>query len=94
METGRLRAAAAFSRRNICKVLGGSVSSSSRGGGAGTGSDALAQITVRSGWVASQAAAAALPFPVRGEAKTIVCDKRSEGQHGLLLPHPVSCDAF
>lgn len=35
METGRLRAAAAFSGRNICEILGGS----SRGGGAGTGSE-------------------------------------------------------
>lgn len=35
METGRLRAAAAFSGRNICEIL----RSSSRGGGVGTGSD-------------------------------------------------------
>lgn len=44
--------------------------------------------------MASQAAAAALPFLVRGEAGTIVCGKQSEGQRGPLLQQPVSCDAL
>lgn len=45
-------------------------------------------------WMVSQAAAAALPSPVRGEAKTIMWDKQPKCQHSLLLQHPVSCDAF
>lgn len=45
-------------------------------------------------WMVSQAAAAALPSPVREEAKTIMWDKQSKCQHGLLLQHPVSVMLF
>lgn len=92
METRRLRAAAAFSGRNICESL----HSSNRGGGVGTGrerSQGCAH-TDNCPWTVSQAAAAALPSPVRDEAKTSMWDKQSKCQHSLSLQHPVSCDAF
>lgn len=81
-----------FPGRNICESL----HSSSRGGGVGTGKERSQGCahTDNCPWVVSQAAAAALPSPVREEAKTIMWDKQSKCQHGLLLQHPVSCDAF